>query len=89
MSTFTSEAEDMNINDNIVYQNAEPGTLYLLNQNDLDDLVRDFYLSKTGSELLVYKLKQWNFLQPNCKAIIYKSRHVAISTFYHSSDNVC
>ena len=58
MSTPTSKSGDINPNDNIVYQNAELGTPYLLNQDDLDDLVRDLYFSKTGSELLAFRHKQ-------------------------------
>ena len=49
MFTSTPEVGDMNINDKIVYQNAELGTPHILNQDNLDDLVRDFYLNKTGS----------------------------------------
>ena len=35
---------------------------HVLNQSDLNDLVRDFNLSKLKAEILGSRLKQWNLL---------------------------
>ena len=43
---------------------------HLLNQNDLNDLVRDWGLTEEKSKLISSRLKQWNMLQkrvnPTC-----------------------
>ena len=47
-------------------------TPHLLDQRDLNDLVRDLGLTKKKSELLASRLKQWNLLQKGVKGTFYQ-----------------
>ena len=44
-------------------------------QKDLNDLVRDLYLSKQQSELLVCRLKQWNLVQEDVRITSFRNRN--------------
>ena len=44
-------------------------TPHLLDQSDLNDLVRDLVSTKKKSELLASRLKQWNLLRKGVKGI--------------------
>jgi len=62
---------------------------HFLNQTELDDLVRDLGLTKSGAELLTSRLKEWNLLDSSCKVSVYRSRHVQFSRFYTMDDSLC
>ena len=61
----------------------------LLNQKDLNDLVRDLALTKEKSELLASRLKQWNMLQKGVERIYFRSRHTRLQDYFSVRDNVC
>jgi hypothetical protein len=89
-SSSSSESEVIeNFEEDPVFENAELGHPYFPNQDDLDDLVRDLNLTKSGAELLASRLKQWNLLQPTCKTTRYRSRNATLSTFYITEENLC
>lgn len=46
----------------------------LFNQNELNDLVRDLYLTKEQSELLASRLKEKKMVAPDTKITIYRTR---------------
>jgi hypothetical protein len=48
---------------------------HLVDQSDLNDLVRDLYLSKQQAELLASRLKQWNLTQPNVRVTHFRKRN--------------
>jgi len=48
---------------------------HILTQDELTDLVRDLELSKSKSELLGSRLKQWNLLEKNVRISSFRSRH--------------
>ena len=58
------------------------------NQSEMDDLVRDLGLSKSGAEILTSRLKQWNLLDSTCKISKYRKRHQSFSQFYEVSDSL-
>ena len=43
-------------------------------QNELNDLVWDFGLSKSKTELLGSRLQQWNLLQDDVRISVFRSR---------------
>jgi hypothetical protein len=47
-------------------------TPHFPNQQEMDDLVRDLGLTKSNSELLTSRLRQWNLLDSSCKSSGYK-----------------
>ena len=57
-------------------------TPHFLNQNDLNDLVRDLDLSKRQAELLASRLHDWNLLEKNTRISVYRTRHTHFSSFF-------
>jgi len=55
--------------------------LHLLQQAELNDLIRDLQLSKEKSELLASRLKEWNLLD--------RTRHVKLASFYAMENDAC
>lgn len=49
------------------------------NQEELDDLIRDLGLTKSGAELLTSRLQEWHLLDKDCRSTVYRSRHVEFS----------
>jgi len=68
----------------------EPDTQepHLLNQGDLNDLVRDLSLSKAKAELLGSRLQQWNLLEPNTKISLFRARHRDMAEFFEMKDTM-
>ena len=48
---------------------------HILTQDEMDDLVRDFELSKREAKLLGSRLKQWNLLDRNVRISSFRSLH--------------
>ena len=42
------------------------------NQSELDDLIRDLDLTKSGAELLLSRLMEWNLLGEDCRVCVYR-----------------
>lgn len=59
------------------------------NQDELDDLVRDLGLSKSGAELLGSRMKEWNLLDSSCRVSRYRSRHQTFAQYYQVCGNLC
>lgn len=58
-----------------------------LNQNDLDDLIRDLGLSKKASELLASRLKERNLVTPNTNISVYRTREKNLLPFFSEEDD--
>lgn len=58
-----------------------------LNQNDLNDLIRDLGLSKTASEILASRLKERNLLTNETKISYYRNREKDLLPFFTEKDN--
>ncbi|XP_068201934.1 uncharacterized protein [Palaemon carinicauda] len=59
------------------------------NQSELDDLIRDLGLTKSGAELLSSRLKEWNLLGQDCRITGYRKRHEEFEIYYDISDDLC
>lgn len=59
------------------------------NQSELDDLIRDLGLTKSGAELLSSRLKEWNLLGKDCRTSVYRKRHEEFEIFYDISNDLC
>lgn len=55
---------------------------HLLDQGDLNDLVRDLNLSKQQAELLGSQLKGWSLLKKETKMCIFRSRHAEFVDYF-------
>lgn len=62
---------------------------HLIDQHELNDLVRDLKLNKEESELLASRLRQWNLLRAGTKVTEYRNRHETLSLFYTMKDSIC
>ena len=62
---------------------------HLLDQSDLNDLIRDLGLTKKKSELLASRLKQWNLLQNGVKGTFYRTRHAQLEKYFAAENDVC
>ena len=54
----------------------------LLKQDNLNNLVRDFGLTKEKSELLSSRLKQWNMLQKEVNCTSFRTKHASLQDFF-------
>ena len=54
---------------NLLLTTSEP---HLINESELNDLVRDFDLLNIKAEPLIFRLKQWNSLQSGVNGICFK-----------------
>lgn len=61
----------------------------LFSQSDVDDLVRELELTKHKAQLLVSRLKERCFLEPNVKSTIYRKRHEKFATYYSIEEDIC
>ena len=60
----------------------------LLDQNKLNDLVRDLGLDKDRSELLASRLKEWNMLAPKTKITFYREREKEFLQFFKKEESI-
>lgn len=68
--------------------NLEEGP-HLIKQAELNDLVRDLFLSKEQSELLASRLKEWNVLNEETKVTYFRGRNKDLMTYYSSVESIC
>lgn len=61
---------------------------HLLDQGDLNDLVRDLNLSKRQAELLGSRLKGWNLLKKETKVCAFRSRHTEFVDYFAFQDGI-
>ena len=72
----------------VTYESEQEGP-HLLDQTDLNDLIRDLKLNKEKSELLSSRLKEWNLLEPGTKVTHFRDRHSGFSVFYKEDKGIC
>ena len=60
----------------------------MIEQEELNDLVRDLGLSKEKSELLGSRFQQWNLLRKGTKISIFRSRQQNLAKFYKFDEKI-
>ena len=58
-------------------------------KKELDDLIRDLGLTKSGAELLTSKLNKWNLLGDYCKSTAYRNKHLEFSVYFDVIEGFC
>ena len=58
-------------------------------KQELDDLIRDLDLTKSGAELLAFRLNELNLLGDNCKSTAYRKRHLKFSANFDVIEDLC
>jgi len=61
----------------------------LINQQRLNDLVRDLYLSKEKAEVLGSRIHQWKLLEPGTTISSFRSCNERLARYYASAENIC
>ena len=85
-STSTESEEDLIESDPSFQHESAP---LLINQERLNDLVRDLYLSKENAEVLGSRLQQWNLLEPETTTSSFRIRNQSPARYYASAENIC
>lgn len=89
LSSFMEEEDEAGpSNSGEVFVDEKSTEPHLINQSELNDLVRDLDLTKEKSEILGSRLKQWNLLQTGVKITTYRKRHISLATFYSKEDEL-
>ena len=55
----------------------------------MNDLVRDLYLSKSQSELLTSRLKQWNLVDEDVRITSFRKRSSRLTSFFATVNHLC
>ena len=69
------------------YTPATSSTPHFPNKTELDDLIRDLNLTKSGAKLLTSRLM--DLLGEDCRSTAYRNRHAEFSIYYTVEDNLC
>lgn len=62
---------------------------HMLSQGDLNDLVRDLYLTKNMSELLGSRLQQWKLLRIDVRITATGERSANLAVWFDVKDQIC
>ena len=85
-STGTESEQDYIEPDRSFHHESAP---LLINQESLNDLVRDLYLSKAKAEVLGSRLQQWHILEPGTTISSFRSSNANLACYYANSENIC
>jgi len=85
-STGTESEEELIESDPSFQCESAP---FLINQERLNDLVRDLYLSQEKAEVLWSTLQQWNLLKPGTTISFFHSSNDKLACYYASEENKC
>ena len=60
-----------------------------IQQDEVNDLVRDLKLSKRDAELLASRLKEWIVLDRSVRVCYYRDRNKELVQFFSEEDSIC
>ena len=84
-STSTeSEEEPIELDPSFQHESAP----LFINQERLNDLVQDLYLSKEKAEILGSRLQQWNLLKPETTISSFCSCNQNLAGYYANAENI-
>ena len=83
---FTADEEETDFAPTPLQEEKKP---YFPNQKDMNDLIRDLNLTKSGGELLISRFKQWNLLDDSVQITTQRKRHQDYSSYFTVQDAVC
>ena len=83
--SIESEKEPIELDSSFQHESAP----LFINQERLNDLVPDFYLSKEKAGILGSRLQQWNLLEPGTTISSFRSRNQNLAGYYASAENIC
>ena len=70
------------LSDEALHSSQVADVSQLLNQNNLNDLVRHMVFTQEKSEHLSSRLKHWNILQKGVNRTYFRSRHANFQDFF-------
>ncbi|KAK2578077.1 hypothetical protein KPH14_001025 [Odynerus spinipes] len=62
---------------------------HLINQAELNDLIRDLNLTKDKAELLASRLQGWNLLSSDTKVSVFRNRNQGFEEFFTTEKDLC
>lgn len=84
MEEYISELSDTDEE----YLPSHENTPHLINQLELNDLVRDLNLSKTQAEILGSRLQGWKLLAPGTRISVYRNRQKKLSQYFSTEEGL-
>jgi len=86
-ATSGSQPSTSNEDDQYVCEGAS-SLPHILNENELNDLVRDLELSKAKAELLASRLRQWNLLKEDVLVTSFRTRHEHLVRYFTKQNDL-
>ena len=71
------------------YSGTSGNEPHWITQEDLNDLARDLYQSKQQSELLAFRLKEWNLVQKYVRITSFRNRNKDLASFVDMENKLC
>ena len=71
------------------YASSTSSESHFPTKKELDDLIRDQVLTKSGAELLTFRLNESNLLGDDCKSTAYRNRHLEFSVYFDVIEDLC
>ena len=88
-SSTTTDTDAKNEDTDAEYTPSTSSESHFSAKKELDDLMRDLGLTKSGAELLTSRLNEWNLLGDDCKSTAYRNRHLEFSVCFDVIEDLC
>ena len=88
-SSTTTDTDAKNADTDAEYAPSTSSESHFPTKKDLDDLIRELGLTKSGAELLTSRLNDWNLLGDDCKSTAYRNRHLEFSVYFDVIEDLC
>ena len=88
-SSTTTDTDAENADTAAEYAPSTSSEPYFPTKKELDDLISDLGLTKSGAKLLTSRLDEWNLLGDDCKSTSYRNRHLKFFVYFDVIENLC